>query len=84
MNLDARGIQRDRLDLDAHDLGLLQLLEHPIEHTRLGPAIHAGVDRVPVAEALGQPSPFAAVFGHVKDGVDHLQVAQADVAALRW
>jgi len=83
MNLDARGVQRDRFDLDAHDLRLLQLLEHPVEHAGLRPAVHARVDRVPVAEALGQSSPLAAVLGHVQDCVDHLHVAQADVASLR-
>ena len=83
MNLDARGVQRDRFDLDAYDLRLLQLLEHPVEHARLRPAVHARVDRVPLAEALGQSSPLAAVFGHVQDCVDHLHVAQADVSSLR-
>src|SRR5678816_1688962 len=82
MDLDARGVQRDRLDPDAHDLRLLQLFEHPIEDTGLGPAIHARVDRVPIAEALWQPAPLAAMLGYVEDGVDHLQVAQTDVAAL--
>ena len=37
---------------------------------------------MPVAEALEQASPFAAMFSNVQDSVDHLQVAQADVAAL--
>jgi len=83
MNLDARGVQRDGFDLDAHDLRALQLLEHAIEHAGLGPAVHARVDRVPIAKPLGQPAPLAAMLGHIEDRVDHLQVAQADVAALR-
>ena len=82
MDLDAGGVQRDRLDLDAHDLGPLQFLEHAIEYTGLGPAVHARVDRVPVAEPFGQSTPLAAMLGHIEDGVDYLQVAQADIAAL--
>ena len=60
----------------------LQLLEHPVEYPALGPAVHAHVDGVPVAEAGRQPSPFAAMLGHVEDGIEYLQVRQADVAAL--
>ena len=69
MNLDHGAVQRDRLDLDAHDLRLLQLLEHTIEHAAFGPAVHARVDRVPVAKARGQAAPFAALLGHIQDGV---------------
>jgi hypothetical protein len=65
-----------------HDLGLLQLLEHPVEHAALGPAVHARVDGVPVAKALGQAAPLATEFGNVQDGVQHTQIGQADVAAL--
>ena len=82
MDLDARGVERDRFDLDAHDLRSLQLLEHAIKYTGLGPAVHARVDGVPVAKPLGQSAPLAAMLGHIEDRIDHLQVAQADVATL--
>lgn len=82
MHLDTRGVQRHHLDLHAHQLLALQFLEHLVQHTCLGPAAHARVDRVPVAEPIGQPTPLAAVFGHIQHGVDHLQIAQADVAPL--
>jgi hypothetical protein len=82
MHLDNGAVQRDRLDLDAHDLSMLQPFEHPIQHAELGPAVHAGVDRVPVAEALGQAAPLAAVLGHIQDRIEHLQIGQADVASL--
>ena len=82
MHLDDGAVQRDRFDLDAHDLSMLQPLEHPIQHAQLGPPVHAGVDRVPVAEALGQAAPLAAVLGHIEDGVEYPQIAQADIAAL--
>jgi hypothetical protein len=76
MHLDAGGVQRHGFELDLHDLRALQLLEDPLEHAQLGPAAHARVDGVPVAESLGQAAPFAAVLGHVTDGVEHLQIGQ--------
>ena len=82
MNLDHRAIQGDRLDLDTNDLLTLQLLEHTIKHTILGPAIHPRIDRVPVAETFRQPTPFAAMLRNVKDRVQHVPVRHAYVAAL--
>ena len=82
MNLHDRAVQRHCLDLDAHDLRALQLLEDTVEHAALGPATHARVDCVPIAEPLGQASPLATVLGHVEDRVQNTQVRQADVASL--
>ena len=82
MHFDDGGVQRDGFDADAHHLRLLQLLEHPVEHAQLGPAVHARVDGVPVAEALGQAAPLAAVLGHVEDRIDDLQIAERHVATL--
>jgi hypothetical protein len=83
MYLHDGAVQGHRLDSDTHDLSMLQLGKHPIQHAALRPAIHAGVDRVPVAEPLGQATPLAALLGHVQDRVQHLQVGQAHIAALR-
>jgi hypothetical protein len=82
MNLDARGVQRYCFYFDSNDLRALQLLEHTIEDTGLGPAVHARVDRVPIPEPLGQSAPFAAMLSYIEDRIDHLQGAQADVPAL--
>ena len=82
MDLDDGAVHRHGLQLEANDLLPLQLLEHPVEHPALRPAVHAHVDGVPVTEPGRQPSPLAAVLGHVEDGVEHLQVRQTDVAAL--
>ena len=65
-------VQGDRLDLDAHNLFSLELCEHSIEDAALRPPIHPSVDGVPVAESLGQAAPFAAVLGHVEDGIENL------------
>jgi len=79
MNFHDRAVQRYGLDLDAHDLVLLQTGKDPIEHAALSPAVHARIDRVPVAEAFGQATPFAALFGHVQDRIKHVTIAQADM-----
>ena len=83
MDFDGGAVQRHRFDLDADDLMVLHLREYPIQHAALRPAIHAGVDRVPVAEALGKTAPFAALFGHLQNRVQHSQIGQAHVATLR-
>ena len=80
MHFDDGAVQAYRFDLDAHDLSMLQLLKHTIEHPVLGPAIHARVEGVPIAKALGQAAPLAAVLGHVEHGIDHAQILMGDVA----
>ena len=82
MHFDDGTVQPNRLDLDAHDLSSLQLLEYAIEHPVLGPAIHARVDGAPIAESLGQSAPLATVLGHVQDRIDYAQIRMADAAAL--
>ena len=82
MDLDRSRIECERLDLDAHDLLHLQLLEYPIENALLRPAIHARVDRVPAAETLRQTTPFTALLSDVQHRIQHLQIVQTHVAAL--
>lgn len=82
MHLDAGAIQGDSLDSDTDDLLLLQLLESPIKHATLCPAIHTGVDGMPVSKALWQAAPFAAMLGNVQDSVENLQVGKTDIATL--
>ena len=57
----ARGVQRDRLDLDAHDLNLLRFLEHRVERVRLGPVVYRRLDSVRNGSSLIDGS-----FGHVR------------------
>src|SRR6478672_6037379 len=80
MYFDDGAVQANRLDLDAHDLSMLQLLEHAIEHPVFRPAIHPCIDGVPIAESLGQPAPFATMLGRVQDRIDYAQIRMADVA----
>ena len=74
MHFDGGTVQANGFDLDTDDLIVLQLREHSIQYTALRPAIHARIDRVPVAKPLGQPPPFAALLGDVQDGVQHAQI----------
>jgi len=71
MHVDGRTVQRPGFDLEADDLLMLQLRENPIQHAAFRPAIHTGVDRVPVAEPFGQAAPLASLLGHVQDRVQH-------------
>ena len=82
MHFDHGAVQRHRLDLDTHDLSMLQLFKQSIQYTALGPAIHASVDRVPIAEPLGQTAPLATMLGHVQDGIENVQIRLADIAPL--
>ena len=82
MYFDNGAVQTDRFDPDAHKLLMLQFLEQPIQYAGFCPAIHARIDCVPVAEALRQASPFAAILRNVQNCVDDLKVAERDIAAL--
>lgn len=84
MHLDAGAIQRHGLDFDMNQLFLLQFSEHSVQDTGFAPTAHARVDGVPFTKALGKSAPFAAMFGHIQDGVNDLQVGHADIAALLW
>ncbi len=46
-------LSSDTASSDTHDLFSLQVLEDPLEHAVLRPAIHAGVEGVPVAKPCG-------------------------------
>ena len=48
----------------------------------LGPAVHAGVNGVPVSEAFGQAAPLAALLGNIQNGVENREVRQAHIASL--
>ena len=61
---------------------MLQLFKNSIQYATLGPAIHASVNRVPIAEPFGQTAPLAAMFSHVQDRIENEQIRMADVAAL--
>ena len=82
MHFDDGAVQAHRLDLDTHDLSMLELLEHPIKHSGLGPAVHARVHGMPVAEPLGQSAPLATMLCHVQDRIDYAQIRMTDIATL--
>ncbi len=59
-----------------------QALELAVQNAVLRPPVHARVDGVPVSEVLRQTAPLAAVLGHVENGIEDLQVREADIAPL--
>ena len=82
MNLHNGAVQGHRLDPDAYELSMLQLLEQPVEHAAPGPAIHACIDCMPIAKALWETAPLAAMFRYIQDGIENLQVRKAYIAPL--
>jgi hypothetical protein len=84
MNFHHGAIQRERLDPDAYDLCTLQFREYAIQNAASGPAVHPRVNRMSSTEALRQSAPLAAMLGDIENRIEHLQVRQADVAALSW
>ena len=82
MDFDGGRIQAYGLDTDAYDVLALPLFEDVIPHAALGPAIHAGVDGMPISEAFGQAAPLTAVLGDLEQGVQPVPVVEFYVAAL--
>ena len=82
MHFHRRRIQTEGFDLEAQNLLLLQLGEHLIQDTFLGPTIHPYIDTVPIAVTLGQSAPLTSVFRHVQDRIQQDQVVMPHVAAL--
>ena len=84
MHLDACAVLRHGFDANAHHLLALELLKYLVEYSSFVPSAHAGVDRVPVSESLRQIAPLATILGHVKYGIDDLQIAHTGIASLPW
>ena len=82
MDLDSGTVQRDHLEPNAQELFALQVGKDPVEDAALGPPIHPGVDGVPGAKPGRQTPPLAPVLGDIQDGIEHLQIGEADIAAL--
>src|SRR5271157_2752244 len=91
MDFDGGRIQTHGLDADANDLLALQLLEDAIQHAALGPAVHAGVNGMPISEAFGQSAPLTTLLGDIEQGFRKLRVLKLTIAgrrgrleAIRW
>lgn len=72
MHLDIGAVERNGFNPDTCDLTALQFGKDAVEHARLGPAAHACVDGVPVAQVRRQAAPLAAVLDRVEHGVERL------------
>ena len=72
MDFDSGTIERNMIYLDVNDVVFLQPGEDMIQDTPFGPTVSARINRVPIAEFLWQPAPFAAVFRDVQNGIEYL------------
>ena len=82
MNLADGAVQRHRFESDAQELFALQVGKAPVEDPILGPPIHPGVDGMPRAKPGRSAPPLAAVLGDIQNGIEDLQIGEADIAAL--
>ena len=82
MHLDAGAIQSEAINGYADHMVLLQDLEEAVEHTRIGPTMHPGINRVTLSKMFGQCAPFVIILGEKEDRVDRGQLRNADIPAL--
>ena len=82
MHFDRGAVQAHVFDVDGQDLLLLQAGKDPVQDAGLAPAIHPGVDGMPIAEMLRQTAPFTAMLHHIQQSIEQLQICHAYVAAL--
>lgn len=82
MHFDGGAVQAHMLDPDGQDLLLLQPGKDPVQNTGLAPAVHPRIDGMPVAQTLGQATPFATMLDHIKQRIEQLQIRHAHIAPL--
>ena len=82
MHFDRGAVQTNPLDPDRQNLLRLQPGKYPVQHPRLAPAVHPGVDGMPVAQMFRQAAPFTAMLDRIQQGVEQLQIGHADIATL--
>ena len=80
VDLDRGAVESEDVEVD--ELFLLQAFEYPLDYSVAGPAAEPHVDGVPVPEFFGKAPPFAALFQHVEDGVEGVEVGDFDAAPL--
>lgn len=60
------------IDLNVNDVVILQPGEDLIQDTSFGPTVSARINRVPITKLFRQPSPLAAMFRDIQNGVEYL------------
>ena len=76
MHLHAGAVERNGLNFNGNELLALEMLKDPVERAVFAPAVHAGVNGVPVTEVFRQSAPFTAVFQNIQNGVDYVEIIQ--------
>ena len=72
MDFDSGAIERNMIDLNVNDVVFLQPGEDMIQDTPFGPTVSARINRVPITKFSRQPSPLAAMFRDIQNGVEYL------------
>ena len=80
--LDQRAVETKAIHRYTDHVVFLKRIKQPIQHARIGPTAHSGIDRVPFAKPRRQGPPFAAIFGDKEDRVDDSKVRNTHIPAL--
>ena len=83
VELDERAFQGERVQVHRGQRLVLRFDRHTLQCARLGPAVEADIDRVPVAELARQAAPGTALKEHAEPGVAHLPVRDLEMVARR-
>ena len=82
MDFDRGAVQTHIFHVNGQDLFRLETGKDPVQDPGLAPAVHPGVDGMPIAKVFGQTPPFAAMLDHVQQRIEQLQIGHPDVATL--
>lgn len=72
------------INLNINHVIFLQSRKHSFQNALLGPVVGSRINTVPIAKTLGQTSPFTAMFPHIRNGIQDLQIRHRHVASLNW
>ena len=82
MNLDNSAVKRKNLDFDGNEPLALKPLKNSGEGAVFAPAVHPGINGMPVAEFFWETPPLAAIFRDVEDGIENLEIIQGNISPL--
>lgn len=74
MDFNGSAIERNMINLNINHVIFLQGSKHGFQNSLLGPAIGPRINTLPIAKTLRQTSLFTAVFSHIQNGIEHLQI----------
>ena len=82
MYFDRRAAQTEAINGHADHVMFLKRIEQTIQHTRICPTTHSGVNCMPIPKTRWQGPPFTSVFRDKQDGIDDCDVGNPHTAPL--